>query len=141
MTTIAYRDGVLAGDTRAMYGDVCEAGVIRKVHRARDGRLIGQCGLSAKVQPYAQALASGKVALPEIPRDDGRVIEVMPDGVVWIHEVGGKHSLGKLECGAWGSGASIARGALEMGAGARQAVLIARKLDPYTGGRVQSVSL
>jgi len=141
MTTIAFRDGVLAGDSRTCYGNSIETGIKRKVRKSRDGRLIGVCGTSSKVEPYALGLMNDAKVLPEIPKDEGRVIEVLPSGRVWIHEHGGKHCLGKLRFGAWGSGSDSARGALAMGATAVETVRVASTIDLYTDGRITVVRL
>ena len=98
------------------------------------------CGDIAPVRNLVEAVLRGRT-VPVLGKDEGRVIEVMPSGVVFMHEPGGKYPIGRIGHGAWGSGSDAARGALAMGASAVQAVRVAGKIDIYTGGRVQRVSL
>jgi ATP-dependent protease HslVU (ClpYQ) peptidase subunit len=44
MTTIAYRDGELATDSRITAGDMIVSDKRRKVHRLRDGSLVAWAG-------------------------------------------------------------------------------------------------
>lgn len=139
MTTLAYRDGVLAADS---HGE-CNGWKIqfnaRKVRKLRDGRLVGCCGQPAEAEAYTHWLANdGKGEKPKLA--NSTVIEVRNDGSVLKHEEGGVCALNERFV-AFGSGMGAALGALHMGAGARRAIQIAARVDSGTGGRVQSVRL
>lgn len=142
MTTIAYRDGVLAADSRLVYGESeIEQDSVQKIMRTRDGRLLGGAGHHSIVATYMRALAVIGKKLPPLPKDCGSVIEVFPNREIIIHNNESWVSRGKIEYGAWGSGSGIAKGAMAMGASAVEAIKITSKLDAFTGGRIRSVKL
>lgn len=141
MTTIAYRNGVLAADTRALYGGneiVC--GRIVKVRKTKDGRLIGICGIAHPAFAYGKALSEG-TELPEFGEHCGVVVEVKRNRQVFEHSYGGVLPLGRLKFGSWGSGSMAARAALILGYSAMRAVEIAKKCDAGTGGKIIEVEL
>lgn len=141
MTTIAYRGGELAADSRGVYGGLeIASGNTIKVWKTQDGRLIGICGVANPAFTYGKALADGTL-LPEFKDNCGVVIEVKRNRQVFEHSYGGVLPLGRLSLGAWGSGSMAAKAALLMGASPKRAVEIARSCDAGTGGKVISVSL
>jgi ATP-dependent protease HslVU (ClpYQ) peptidase subunit len=68
MTTIAYRDGILAADGRTTYGDTIFTDNSRKIHRLSDGALFALCGDVSYVQPMLDALEDDEVELPKVER-------------------------------------------------------------------------
>jgi hypothetical protein len=52
VTTLAYRDGIMAGDTLVADDEVRFPCHERKVHKLRDGSLIGLCGDLAQTQGF-----------------------------------------------------------------------------------------
>lgn len=142
MTTITFRDGVLAGDTKCTSESGWVRGFLpRKVWKLADGRLCAGSGDYARVFSIVR----------ELQREPTFEIDVGTSAVIYLISANGKHIRiyedGKhsyeVEGGfwAWGSGMPVALGAMYAGASAREAVRIASLVDPHSGGRVVSVSI
>lgn len=139
MTTIVYRDGVLAGDRLLSVGTVRDS-YLRKVHkRRRDGALVGGAGTSSQLQTAFNWFLSGEEG-PRPSLGPCELIIVRPDGVVEYHDRHGSHRMDGWFF-AIGSGAEVAYGAMEMGATARQAVEIAARRDANTSPEMNWVKL
>ena len=142
MTTIAYRDGVLAGDS-ATSGDGNVIGRCAKVHRIR-GRLVGLCGPIEDGETFRLWLKAGAKpkAKPDEPLDDDFLaLVVEPDGRVV--EYGRRLvSVGyEAPFYAIGSGGALALGAMAAGASAEEAVRIACRFDHYSREPVHALHL
>jgi 20S proteasome alpha/beta subunit len=136
MTTIAYRDGVLAADTQMTAGGWIRPGRAKKLMRLEDGTLLGICGTYATaLKAMSQAAAGEDVKTVE----DDTVVRIAPDGSIDIFQAGASYALEGAEFYAWGSGHSVALGAMHAGASAEEAVRIATLVDNETGGDVVSV--
>lgn len=140
MTTIAYRDGVMAADTRAYGGDKTPVGWKQKIRLLESGTLIG-CSSNTPGQPEAVLAwferGADQADRPQFGECKFRFIAVRPDGTALL----GENSFflaGPLQGDyfAIGSGEEFALGALFMGATAEQAVRAAAALDVWTGGDV-----
>lgn len=138
MTTIAYRDGVLAADTRVTSCNNCAAGYVQKIGRLPDGALWGFTG-ALQVMEACVAWADERKGDPPA-MDEGCFILISPDGLVrqwwgkgWIQSTS--------DAFAWGSGERPARAAMMAGAGVGRAVEIAAALDDDTGGDITVLSL
>lgn len=140
MTTIVYRDGVLAADSCATVST--EAGgsrktkcdkIFKKVLPNGETVLIGTAGESAPGLVFLDWYGTGKPAPTELldGEADIDIIVVTKRGVFefdkWCR---GEKLKGRFF--AIGSGAKAALGALHMGASAIAAVRIACKIDPYS---------
>jgi ATP-dependent protease HslVU (ClpYQ) peptidase subunit len=138
MTTIVYRDGVLAADSRAYRGDKSPLGTKVKIHRLPDGSMFGSSSncvgadtlLRRWVEEGCPPQKSG-----DIKPDSFEMILIRPNGEVFFAHDNFDLS-GPLEAPffAIGSGEQYALGALEMGADAVKAVEVACKLDVWSGG-------
>jgi len=138
MTTIALRNGVMAGDTQVTEGDTLVASGCRKVRRLRDGRLYGFSGDIEQGEIMLRALRKGEAP----PKLRGiKAILVYQDGVVSLWEGAIWIKQQHAPFFAIGNGTDFALGAMAAGADAKQAVKIAMKFDTATGGRVQTVRL
>lgn len=138
MTTIAYRDGVLAADTLATSNDVRDD-YGPKIWRV--GRLlVGASGSRPLCLRFRDWVANGMGGESPFYGDNkGNGIVIAPDSVVaWS------------ESGSWpvaapfyslGSGYQLAMGAMEMGATAEQAVAASIKHDCLSGGEITVLSL
>ncbi len=144
MTTIVYRDGIMAGDSRATIET--EAGGARmyrceklyrkviKVGRRTEEHILGFAGESSPALLYLDWYGSGKEP-PQVFAD------MVSDFSVLIHTPRGLFEVDSYcrpervleKFWAIGSGAKAALGALHAGANARQACAIACKVDPYSG--------
>lgn len=139
MTTVAYRDGVLAADSRATNNGWVENDREVKVRKLADGRLIGLLGECIEIDPFLDWLTGGeKGPQPEMP--NARVIVVGRNGARRIFEKKGFYR----EAGflmAWGTGMPAAMGAMHAGAEAVGAIRAACKVDTHSGGRIRWVVL
>lgn len=140
MTTIAYRDGVLAADGRSTSGHLIVNDKTTKIHRLSDGVLFALAGNDAYEAPMLYALEEGG-PLPAYDFDnDGGFIAVLVevDGTLKTYEGEGDFSYVTDQFAAFGSGADFAYGAMEMGATAERAVQVACRRDKNSGGVVHS---
>ena len=137
MTTLAYRDGVIAGDSLTWDGNTCN-GMIKKCGVMADGSLWGYAGTVAYLDKIRLWLACPLGDPPECK--DSELLIVLRDGRVRSWEAEAWCDI-EAPFRALGSGADVARGAMAMGASAEQAVKIAADLDAFTGGPIISFSL
>ncbi|MCS0459313.1 hypothetical protein [Rhizobium favelukesii] len=140
MTTIAYRDGVMAGDSRVTY-DGSLQGLVTKVFKSSRGDLVGLCGDTSAL-PTLKVWAEEKHCRGKIPDfgEDNSVIWVQPDGTAYILEHGTACEI-QGPFFAVGSGHAFAKGAMAAGCDAETAVSIAVTFDAHSGGPVKAVVL
>ncbi len=140
MTTIAYRDGIMAADSRAYSGDKTPIGFKAKIHRLADGTLFGvsttSVGGDQILRRWIEAgcpVVAGDALKPE----SFMALMVKPDGTVWYANNNLEWS-GPLLAEFWaiGSGEHFALGALAHGASAEEAVAAAIRLDPWSDGEI-----
>lgn len=145
MTTIVYRDGVLAADSMSLAGNIIQPGSVIKIVRGPRGELGGACGSTAFCENW-KLWVSG--SLNEMPEHEGPVgdeggdmgIVVHPDGRLELFEHNGSYFVDGPYF-ADGAGAAVAMGAMYMGATAEQAIRAAIKHDAFTGGEPTLLSL
>ena len=136
MTTVVYRDGVLAADRRITHGRYIDSDACNKLFRTPDGWIGAFCGGAAAGNAFGM-WALGDRDKPA-PKGNYTGILVSPKRTVYEFECG--LPLGPLPKPrknffyAWGSGGPSALGALHAGADAKKAVLIAQKVDSGSGG-------
>jgi ATP-dependent HslUV protease subunit HslV len=140
MTTIAYRDGVLAADTRVTRGGYIMPGHFCKIGRSPGGDLVGVAGNCAKAVGFLRAVISGS-ADPTAPEESVTALVISPDGQITVHEAAGRFDMTGAPFWAIGTGTSAALGALHAGASAEEAVRIAMLIDNDSGGEVNSLRL
>lgn len=138
MTTIAYRDGVLAADTLATREGV-RSSYQPKIHKLPDGRLLAKVGNAPTANALKRWIEAGA---PEDSQPEGEaaIIVFSANGAA-IYEDGGCEPVGDGPFFAWGCGSPIALGAMAAGATAEQAVRIACEWDSLTGGEVTVLEL
>lgn len=138
MTTVAFRDGVLAADTIMTSGGVL-SGEICKIVRRVDGDMAGGAGDAAFLVAFQEWFMSGESGpLPELKEGDNwidRGAIFRRDGRIDVFEPRGKFQV-MARYYAMGSGKEAALGAMYAGADAVTAVRAAIEHDPHTGGRV-----
>lgn len=151
MTTIAYRDGIIASDSRLSTnkGYVC-SDTCKKLFKLKDGAVLGLGGHNHNglvlLHELERAIKESKKpeakkVLPKIQAKGVEAILVSPNGEVHIYE---QCAWGKLEdCYdedyyALGSGSYQACAVMDMGADAITAVKQGIRRDVSSGGRVQS---
>jgi ATP-dependent protease HslVU (ClpYQ) peptidase subunit len=141
MTTLVYRDGILAADTQITYGATLMPGKCRKVHKLPNGSLYGHTGSLEIGELMKRRLIkcceeAEPVDLHDIKTENYEGVLVGPTGQIMFYE---NYTWIGLDVPyvAMGSGKEHAYGALQMGASARQAVKAAMALDPGSGGKIQ----
>lgn len=144
MTTIAYRDGILAADSRGMASGWIRPNPARKLRRVESvygDWIVGICGEYARLEPFIKWLAAGpdRGTMPDM--DSSTAIVLGRDGGLTVYEDGGHFSLDPAGYHAWGTGWPPAVAALHMGATAERAVEIAALVDNCTGLPVVTMSL
>jgi hypothetical protein len=150
MTTIVYRDGLMAGDGRETSWEKGESTfIIRddcvKIHRLPDGRLFGAARTSEDINVLHDALvaacdpeARNKWPNPKVEDINAMVIDT--DGSIHVYE-GARWEKVDMPYYSVGSGSRYAFPALFVGADARRAVEAGMRFDPYSGGKVTTLSL
>lgn len=138
MTTIAYRDGVLAADTRGTSGDTI---INRVIKIAKVGKVLaGTCGTSSLAREFRAWLGAGAKGEPPANPHPANAewsywaLVVTPDRVWQFQESGVVEVLTPYT--AMGSGRDFALGAMAHGATAEQAVRAAIAHDSASGGEI-----
>jgi len=138
VTTIAYKDGIIAYDSRATNGGTIENdSVIKRV--VRDGVNFFMCGAFADYDGFVTAYLSG-----DKPSKYVDICALVVKGGVVSLAGADKCELWERE--AWaveaiGSGSSFAFGAMDAGCSAKNAVRIAARRDTKTGGRIRTYKI
>jgi ATP-dependent protease HslVU (ClpYQ) peptidase subunit len=140
VTTIAYRAGVLAGDTLITEGDTKLPEHGRKVFRLRDGRLFGSSGNAEDGMILLDSVRKGEPT-PLFKGGTVKALLVETDGTLKCYEGRRWTRVAGVEYAALGNGAHYALGAMAAGATAVQAVRAGMKHDTHSGGRVQYLNL
>lgn len=137
MTTIAYRKGLMAADSRAYSGSAESVGIKDKVFKLIDGRLLGvssNClGIGVLVRDWIlDGMKQDKVPLTR-NKDDFDALLVSPDGTAFIIN-GLWMPSGPIKANYFsiGTGSHYAKAAMRLGCTAVQAVDIACELDIWS---------
>ena len=139
MTTIAYRNGVLAADTGVGLGDMMLPERFQKIHRLRDGRLFAWTGVAGDGARVLAHFNNPKKPMPEKP--DGVALIIDRRGIAWTLEEGAMLRVIGASYVARGSGKDFAYGAMAMGASAREAVKVAARFDLRSRPPVEALRL
>ncbi|MGF6154019.1 proteasome subunit beta [Pseudomonas fluorescens] len=139
MTTIAYKDGVIAYDGRITRGTQIAYDDFDKCLE-RDGVRFICSGANADFENLMDAYFGAQV-----PSCDASAI-IVADGVVWCGAVDDSTGFWKVAVVqnkpyAIGSGSVHALTAMDMGATAYQAVEMAMKRDSCTGGKIRTLTV
>lgn len=136
MTTVAYRNGVIAGDTQVIGGNAVGAVTVTKIaRRKKDGALCGASGYLSFVQAFHTWFIAGERGkFPTFHEGDRAFIAIKGKPIEMFESVGSFEYEPKYL--AIGSGMEFALGAMHAGATAEQAVAAAIAHDPGTGGEV-----
>lgn len=138
MTTIAYKDGVIAYDGRQTRNDriVSDSAPKCQVVDGVSFFLSGAvCDEKALIAAYFGSASPVPVECSGYVVDDGKLMMVGCDDKTGIW----KQDLDLSNPDAIGSGCAYAIAAMDMGASAEDAVRAAMKRDIYTGGTVRTV--
>jgi len=147
MTTVAYRDGVLASDGRLSIGkEWVENDTARKLYPLADGSVVGIAGNSYQwtelVKRLKKLAKSEEKKLPN-SKDFSRceALLVCPNKDIYYLGMGSGWSKLKNRPTAIGSGWQFAMCAMDAGADAATACRIAIKRDMYSGGKVKTIKV
>jgi ATP-dependent protease HslVU (ClpYQ) peptidase subunit len=139
LTTIAYRDGVMAADGRVTIGQLIVTDTCRKITKLSDGALFALAGddqLEKNIIEWLEE-ADGGIMPPQ--GKDFTAILVDTSGNLSVFAGSGDRFVPweGISYAAFGSGADVAYGAMEMGASADQAVAASINRDVNSGGSIQ----
>ena len=137
MTTIVATKDTMACDSQITSGKMRD-GNVKKMWRLRDGSLVGVCGDWENCLDFIRALKAG------LESDEGwkDVDAIRIDGKnIWCYDGNLKPYKLRDPWATLGSGADVAKGALLMGATAREAVWAAKQVDTRTGGRITQLKI
>lgn len=135
MTTICWDGETLAADSQSTTGST--RGKAVKIAKNKAGFLVAGAGEFAVVKHWMRWVLNGMLVDDQpqtAAKSDIVIIEPRGRAVMFCGNAISQPLPRKQW--AWGSGSDYALGAMAMGADARQAVAVARKLDIYTGGRI-----
>jgi hypothetical protein len=133
MTVIAYRDGVIAVDSQLTYHETKAPSGFNKLTKLRDGSFIAVSGDLCKAMAFVRRLDAGldRPSIDPAPMEGGggaARLDLKRNKVI-VYEEGGYYELDTKGFYAWGIGAPIAMGAMDMGATAEQAVNAACRIS------------
>lgn len=135
MTTIAARDGIVAFDSQAT-GDYVDS--VKKCLK-RGNTVIGVTGDYIAGYDFAVRYLAGEADEFQMSSHDDFECLVADSEGLWLVDCKGRRApCGSAGFTAIGSGGAAAMAAMYMGASAEEAVKIAAKVDPYTGGRIRT---
>lgn len=140
MTTVAYKNGVMASDSIAVENDLitrCE-----KLHRSRDC-IIGIAGDFYAGYLFLEWFEENEIGENRPGSNDAGDISAMilfPDGSLYTCDAHYVLVPYAEPFYAIGSGAGYAMSAMRLGLSAEQAVAHAIEFDPNTGGEVKTMS-
>lgn len=138
MTTIAYKDGVIAYDSRQtrndriISDDCLKCQVVDGVSFFLSGAV---CDEKALIAAYFGTPSPVPVECSGYAVDGGKLLMIGHDDKTGIW----KQELDPSNPDAIGSGTPYALAAMDMGASAEEAVRAAMKRDIYTGGKIRTV--
>lgn len=152
MTTIAYKDGIMAGDTQVTWGSEADYGIV-KVYRTKK-HLLGISGNWALHRPYfdwimkietdlacpTECYRYKEDLLVDFNDSSGTLILVNESQQIWsIQEADSACFINRTHMSI-GSGNKYAQGAMASGLSAPLAVAVASNFDVYTGGSIAYVT-
>lgn len=140
MTTIAYKDGIIAYDSRQtrsnriVSDNATKCQVVDGVSFFLSGAV---CDEKALIAAYFGTPSPVPVECSGYVVDGGMLMMVGHDENTGIW----KQELDPSNPDAIGSGSPYALAAMDMGAGAKEAVRAAMKRDIYTGGKIRTLTI
>lgn len=144
MTTITYRDGMMAADTTTFFRGIA-VGTSHKIELI-EGYLVGCAGDASSGKLFKSWFVDR--FLRDVPEkaafahdSEINALTIAPDGRVTCWDIQLEPIRLKAQFHAIGSGADVALGAMAMGANARQAVEIAMRFDAHTRGKIDVLRL
>lgn len=144
MTTIAYKNGIIAADTLVTAND-CAVDYETKIHKVGKQFVIACAGNMFAGYKIRDAIASGQdfknLDIPTLKRENFSCFISDYKNLYYLDNEFYPQKLNKKKAHALGSGVEYALGAMEAGCSAVEAVKIGCKFDVRSGGNVQKVIL
>lgn len=140
MTNIAYRDGVIAYDSRQTRSGTIVSDDAEKSELVNGVRFFlagAVCDIPALIAAYFGTPSPVAVECSGYALDAGKLVLIGHDDKTGIW----KQDLDPSNPDAIGCGAAYALAAMDMGASAEDAVRAAMKRDIYTGGKVRTINI
>ena len=138
MSTIAYRDGILAADSMAYGGKyTASPGLKWKIWRLDNGDRLGVSSVVPGAGEAVRDWLNGKLEREHVPTD---MVAIMIKGRDQLYVASGTLQFSgpiESEFYAIGGGADFAIGAMHQGADAAEAIRCAIAHDQHTGGEVR----
>jgi 20S proteasome alpha/beta subunit len=139
MTTIAYKDGIVAYDSLVTVGRQKHSEPA-KVFKWQ-GTLVGMCGADCPENYKVKAWLDEIAASPKVigmKKAEFELLLIPKEGLLRLLYSDGRGLFINYPFYAIGSGSDYARGAMAMGATAEEAVRIAAEYDTSTGGKIRT---
>lgn len=139
MTTVVYKSGVMAADTRITLGGHVVSDAKQKIFKLPDGSVVGVAGGAAQFETFLEDISqmTNPIQYQNDELDSLEAILVKNGSVFAFEGASGRFiELGEVEVAAIGSGGDFAIGAMAAGASPAEAVEIAARYDAMTGGSV-----
>lgn len=137
MTTIAYKDGVIAYDSQVTRGDIITDDAYEKCIEQKGVKFFCAGPVSdyqRLVDVYFGAKPEGKIDASALVADGESLMHVAVDDTTGLWKTPILHS----RIYAIGSGSPFAFAAMDMGASAYKAIEMAAKRDTNTGGTIRT---
>lgn len=143
MTIVVYRDGVIASDSAIHLGNT-RLGSVRKIARGPDGSLGGAAGDANSLAKFVDWIRDGeREPFGQLGGDlypDALIVR--PSGALfYTGHLGTPYRVTGVPWLLVGCGATVALGALHMGATAKEAVKAAIRWDSGCAGDIQILTL
>jgi ATP-dependent protease HslVU (ClpYQ) peptidase subunit len=140
VTTIAYKDGVVAADSQVSCGDMRDS-TITKIARNPAGDLCGASGNASFMFAFLKWFSDGEKGEAPVPSENDGGIIFRAKGAIELYEHPGPCPFVVVaKMYAAGSGRKLALGAMAFGASAEEAVKVAAQYDIYTSGKIVTLS-
>ncbi len=140
MTTIAWDGETLAGDSMVTSHKI-EGKTFKKIKRVNGYLLAGAGPYSTILQFFKDVKQLNlEPAINVTPFEEGVKLIVVKDNKLFVIDSNNGSLIPITGTYAFGSGGDFAKGAMDAGASAREAVKIAKNNDPLTGGRIYSLA-
>ncbi len=143
MTTIAYKDGIIACDSRLTWGTtIIDDNWSKKIERK--GRLFFLSGIPEDFEDFFELYFSGRQTHHRYLNVCGLLVENNFLYEVYVCDKGNRLYKLKLfldRTTAYGSGGDFAFTAMDMGGTAKEAIKMAIKRNTSTGGRIRTYKL
>lgn len=140
MTVIAWDGKTLAADKQSTFCGLPRT--TTKIHRAKDGSLMGATGTTAVCVALRNWYDAGAVKVDFPDKDkEATLLVVKPDGTLLLWDSNATPIRIEDKFHAIGSGRDFALAALHLGHTAREAVEVACKYDVYCGKGIETLEL